>query len=956
MKRLFSLLLVFCLCLSMLPAAWADAEDTAEEEPAAPAADSLPQTEEAEEPEAPSEEPEEPAEAPEEPAETPAEDESPAGEPETEDADEAGAEAAAETEEVSTPAMGATKPQNGWYNDGKYTYYIENGEEVINQTRQIGGSWYYFGTYGRMLDNAASSGYRARSGGKLYCGEWYEETKYGTTYRYYYGTDCEALRGAAQVDGVWYYFYTDGQALNNREYDPYRAHEGGRLYQNEWYRDGEGLKYYYGSDCKLIKSTAAQIDGVWYYFQYSGQMLDGKASAPYRAYAGGSLYRNEWFTDSDGTRYYYGDDCAMLKSGKYQLDGDWYYFDYNGVMLDNNVYSGYRARPGGKLYCGEWYRDESGAQYYYGEDCKIAKSGILQIDGGWYYLDSSGAMLDDGAASYKVSYSETLSIRAHAGGLLYQNEWYQDADGSFYYGEDFGLYKSGKYQIDGDWYYFDSEGVMLDDAAYGSLYRAHPGGKLYRNEWYDGVYYGDDCTMVSFRALQVDGVWYYFTGDGSILDDGEDGDYRAHPGGRLYQNEWYGSYYYGDDCREVTGYQVIDGRGYYFNKYGTRVSEPGIVYGTRVVIDEEGYAFLLNEAGWSICNGNRYYCLDGQVLQDRVAEIDGAIYGFDKQGRLYTNTTFYAEALPSSQFYYSYFHAGSDGKCVTSIWLKETYWYYFGADGAAYRDGTFTIDGNSYTFDVNAWLSAKYPAWKQRDGGWFYYLKDWKYATYWQKIGTKWYYFGSDGRMATGKTDFYDGVYYYFDQSGAMVSSKWVQEDGAWLYVNSKGIVTTGWAKLSGKWYWFDAEGHMVTGWQSIEGSRYYFSEGGVMQTGKWVQENGSWRYLGGSGAVSTGWQKISGKWYYFDPSGSMVSGWQNIDGSRYHFASSGAMDAGKWLQSGSKWYYLKSGGAACTNEWFKSGGKWYYFGSDGAMLTGASLDQGGKTYYFDANGVCTNP
>ena len=172
----------------------------------------------------------------------------------------------------------------------------------------------------------------------------------------------------------------------------------------------------------------------------------------------------------------------------------------------------------------------------------------------------------------------------------------------------------------------------------------------------------------------------------------------------------------------------------------------------------------------------------------------------------------------------------------------------------------------------------------------------------------------------------------------------------------------TGWQKIGTKWYYFGEsdDGAMRIGWQKIGGDRYYFGEAndGAMKTG-WQKIGESWYYLGSSngGYLQTGWQKIGGAWYYFSDkeNGAMKTGWQKVGSTWYYLGSAddGYMQTG-WKKLGTNWYYFgESNDGAMRTGFTKVGGDWYYFGGadDGAMKTGwQKID--GTWYFFNDDGM----
>ncbi len=270
--------------------------------------------------------------------------------------------------------------------------------------------------------------------------------------------------------------------------------------------------------------------------------------------------------------------------------------------------------------------------------------------------------------------------------------------------------------------------------------------------------------------------------------------------------------------------------------------------------------------------------------------------------------------------------------------------------------------------------------WVKDNGSYYYYYSDGTMATGWQELEGYWYYFYSDGSMTWSNE--VDG--YYLGADGRMVTDeKWVntEEDnsGTWYYVGAHEKVVTGWNKIGNDFHYFnhpggsmtwsntidgfdiDSDGKIVsgTGWLKDEysGNWYYFSDG-EMKTG-WIQDGDSWYYLKADGTMATGMQDIDGDIYYFYSDGEMGTGWEqdndNIwhyfygDGNGsmahdttiggYHVDKSGKMITGTgWVPSDGSWYYLKDDGEVATN-WQYINGNWYYLYPEGSMAWGTTID-----------------
>jgi N-acetylmuramoyl-L-alanine amidase len=194
----------------------------------------------------------------------------------------------------------------------------------------------------------------------------------------------------------------------------------------------------------------------------------------------------------------------------------------------------------------------------------------------------------------------------------------------------------------------------------------------------------------------------------------------------------------------------------------------------------------------------------------------------------------------------------------------------------------------------------------------------------WKNEGGNWYYYKSDGSMATG----------------------WIKPDKDWYYLYGNGVMAKGWSKLGSNWYYLNSGGAMYTGWLRDSGKWYYLQGDGTMVNGLKLIDNKKY-FLDVSGAMRTNWFQISGQWYYFNSSGEMMTGWTKDGGKSYYLYSNGVMATG-WIQLGSDWYYLNSSGARMTG-WVQSvSGTFYLDPVTGKMvkdtvINGWKIDSEGK-------------
>lgn len=302
---------------------------------------------------------------------------------------------------------------------------------------------------------------------------------------------------------------------------------------------------------------------------------------------------------------------------------------------------------------------------------------------------------------------------------------------------------------------------------------------------------------------------------------------------------------------------------------GTAMADTGWVQ------DTDGWHFYASNGNevtdtWKQSGDNWFYLgSDGVMVTDSLIEDNDNYYYVDEYGTKVNNTWKYLQS------------DSSDG---------EYYWYYFGANGKAYKQGSNSntaslkeIDGKKYIFDSEGHMQY----------GWI----------------------GEDGVQKDDDDDsaWQDAMYYAGDENdGAVVTNDWKQldvenEDGDddypgyyWFYFknNGKKVVSEESYTVNGKKYAFDEYGAMKTDWSEVNkasssvasGStayKHYATKNGDRSTG-WFQavpdedidskgyDDGelAWYYAKSNGDVYKSVIKtISGKKYGFDEYGKMLTG-----------------------------------------------------------------------------------
>lgn len=305
--------------------------------------------------------------------------------------------------------------------------------------------------------------------------------------------------------------------------------------------------------------------------------------------------------------------------------------------------------------------------------------------------------------------------------------------------------------------------------------------------------------------------------------------------------------------KPVTNWKKIQGKWYYFNKDGNRLSNTTF----------DGYVFnkdgVMAENGWNFINGKWYFASSsGKISQNKWVKIADSWYYFDKDGIMLSNTTFDSYLLTKS------------GAMATNGWAKiDQNWYYATSSGKISQDK-------------------------------------------WEKINGSWYYFDKKGIMLSSTT--FKG--YLFNNSGAMADNSWVKIKDTWFYANASGkFVQNKWERISGSWYSFAQDGAMLA--DKWSGSYYLKTNGAMADNEWIFDKNyNSWFFLKRGGMYASkewigayylkaGGYMAKKEWiyddtykarYYLDDNGHYVSGTYKIDGKDHLFHKNG-----QWISEVSK-------------------------------------------------------
>ena len=1019
------------------------------------------------------------------------------------------------TESAETNAV-----KDGWSDDG---HYYENGEMVVSQFKTIDGKTYYFqgdgslcrdGVYwldsdlyyfdvnGVMQTDFAYSQKYFGADGKAVKNQW---VQFGDKWRYYddggnylsgdynyingqkyaFDDDGYSLSGWQESYGDWYYLSDKGMYLSDQWVDggQYYVGSDGRMLTNTWIDDSN----YVGADGKKTVNAWEQVNGKWKYKLGDGTyvtnrlILDqGKYYAvdsdgymvvdntvyvsnyyavgdgvygTVRAGKDGVLVKG-WYTDSSKTTYYFGDNYFAYGTGLFTIEGKQYYFQYERLVKSRNFVSD------GKVYIADangvvTLTDTTGqtkwvqlnGAWYYLKDGVALTNTLEEIDGSYYYFNDEGLMLSCQTFEYDNHkyYADSNGVVA-----MKKNTWVQTDNGqTIYYKEDGGLVYDTTFTIDNKLYKFSYDGYLergtvsvydRDGTKYyltdeSGVINQTAGWKEYRFHWYyakeGGVLYTDELTS-------IDGKSYYFNYFGQMVVNT-----AQYVGNGLCYFDTNGELV--DTVSDFTGtkefhgltYLNKDGDLHYTGEYGGRYFSNGIL-AKDCIVDGKYYVDFDGKIlkGW-IKTDYCYYYADpttGILAQDQWLQINGTSYYFIsfRMATGYVNT---------KDGMYQFADDGTMiGKVQSGTWFKNpdtNTWQYVNADGTINQKSKLEINGTTYYFIGNGmgaaygwfelaencawydyetntwyWTNAKgtgfdtIDGWKKTSDGYFGYVENGKLVTGVKTINGKQYYFYDSGYLASGVTN-YKGKAYVIDENGNSVDyqegwntlgdeSFYIKNGVALMdtmvdgyYINNEGLTHTGifygsgtsdvilvhgklaknqWVQSNYSTCYADEKGHMLRN-QWI-GNRYVDSYGKLV-TSRWIGDryvdaNGEWKPNGStSQETKAGWIQTNGKWlyqhkdgtytkndfetiegqtYYFDENGYMVTGWQKINNKDYFFNASGFMVKDTWQGA----YYLGKDGVMLTKAFTPDG---YYVGSDGVYVRNQKVTVDGKDYYLNADG-----
>ncbi|KDB00249.1 glucosyltransferase-I [Apilactobacillus kunkeei EFB6] len=322
------------------------------------------------------------------------------------------------------------------------------GENVQYGLRNINGEIKYISTSGYVPTNAFLEDDN---------GNWY-----------YIGADGNFVKSPEKINGVNYYFVSNGVNLRDFIYrDPdgkmyyYQSNGAMATIAGYYYSNNMGHELYINKDGTVHTGLLINGDNEQYYdangYQVKGDIVVINGKRKYFEPTLGNMvkkgyvcYENNW---------YYADKNGDFVTGIQKIGTDYSYFNSEGIQEKNT----FALRNGKMVYfdndLGNMARDtfiNRNGKIYYADDNGYLLKGYQDINGTKVFFNDDYTQLKDVIENVngKLMYFDGGYGHAYTGGFFEKN-------GNYYYALSDGTLATGSIDIDGYGYYFDENGIQV---------------------------------------------------------------------------------------------------------------------------------------------------------------------------------------------------------------------------------------------------------------------------------------------------------------------------------------------------------------------------------------------------------------------------------------------------------------------------------------------------------------
>ena len=307
---------------------------------------------------------------------------------------------------------------------------------------------------------------------------------------YYYKNNVK-VKGYQKIDGKLYYFYCGNKALRKG----WQKTSNGLFYSNSkgvvptGWTTINGKKYYFNTKYPYNAYLGNHvIDGNKYYFYYNGILRTGWQKSDKGLFYSNSkgIINTGWQTINKKKYYFNPSYPYNAYFGYHTIDGNIYYFYYNGILR-----TGWQTANNKSYYSDSngivqrGWQTIAGKKYYFNKSYPYeAYKGPKRVDGNLYYFDPITLQQKIGWAGYDTSY------------------YHSEADG---------ILNTGLVTIGDTKYKFDSNGKVVGFSKKNNkIYYTNPDGKLLKGTV-------RMCNR-NFKFDEVDGHFVRFVNRKAVID------------------------------------------------------------------------------------------------------------------------------------------------------------------------------------------------------------------------------------------------------------------------------------------------------------------------------------------------------------------------------------------------------------------------------------------------------
>lgn len=298
-----------------------------------------------------------------------------------------------------------------------HTFYVINGVRQYSGWTKIDGDWYYLST---------TSGYRAEGLSRV---PYPKVEIEGNTY----APNAADIAYAESKDRdfidatyAWFLFEEDGKFAYDSNGYISRGDSQGKLIKGmlPWHvglvEVAEGEYRYFAGD--LVNGGNVMATGKIYASRNTTD-LDIVIGGIYFFDENGKMILNDGIVDIEGTLYYYEDGRLAIDAGLVKVGDDYYYVRSNGEKAGQLVVGReyWVSNTNGYFVAGMYEFDENGKMVV---DPTKVESGIVEIDGVYYYYKAGVKQIGAGVVEMTDAEGETFYIYVKSNGQLATGEYW----------------------------------------------------------------------------------------------------------------------------------------------------------------------------------------------------------------------------------------------------------------------------------------------------------------------------------------------------------------------------------------------------------------------------------------------------------------------------------------------------------------------------------------------------